>query len=181
MSGKHSYSNVTNWHHDCNLGIQPSQIQVGAIRLGDCRRTVRCFTGIFVSFPWYSHVLPSLPDFQRHHTLFLTRHSKPCNGDLLCSLFLDFHFTQIRQTASFLFPLSLHWSSDLLTMWISCTIWISMFLVRYNHVSLTVDDINLRATATTSLSTRGVTIPIYLVISATDSLWQCAVVFNMYQ
>ena len=74
-------SQMDPWHHDCNLGIQPSQIQVGTIRLGDRRRTVRRFTGIFVSFPWYSHVLPSLPDFQRHHTLFLTRHSKPCNGD----------------------------------------------------------------------------------------------------
>ena len=39
-------------------------------------------------------------------------------------------------------------------------------------------DINLRATHTTIPSTRGVEIPISLVSSATDSIWQCIVVFK---
>ena len=39
-------------------------------------------------------------------------------------------------------------------------------------------DINLGATATTILSTRGVQIPIYLVISATDSLRRSVVLFK---
>lgn len=34
-----------------------------------------------VLFPQCSCVLPSLPDLQRRHTLFLARHSKPRNGD----------------------------------------------------------------------------------------------------
>ena len=41
-----------------------------------------------------------------------------------------------------------------------------------------VYDINLRATHTTILSIRGVTIPIYLVSSATDSIRQCVVLFK---
>ena len=39
-------------------------------------------------------------------------------------------------------------------------------------------DINLGATHTTMLSTRGVTIPIYLVSSTMDSIWQCVVLFK---
>ena len=39
-------------------------------------------------------------------------------------------------------------------------------------------DINLRATHTMILSIRGVTIPIYLVSSATDSIRQCVVLFK---
>ena len=39
-------------------------------------------------------------------------------------------------------------------------------------------DINLRATLTMILSIRGVTIPIYLVSSATDSIRQCIVLFK---
>ena len=39
-------------------------------------------------------------------------------------------------------------------------------------------DINLRATTTTILSIRGVTIPIYLVSSATDSIRQLIVLFK---
>ena len=39
-------------------------------------------------------------------------------------------------------------------------------------------DINLRATHTTIPSIRGVTIPIYLVSSATDSIRQSVVVFK---
>ena len=39
-------------------------------------------------------------------------------------------------------------------------------------------DINLRATHTTILSIRGVTIPIYLVSSTTDSIRQCVVLFK---
>ena len=39
-------------------------------------------------------------------------------------------------------------------------------------------DINLRATTTMILSIRGVTIPIYLVISATDSIKQSVVLFK---
>ena len=41
-----------------------------------------------------------------------------------------------------------------------------------------VYDINLRATHTTILSIRGVTIPIYLVSSATDSIRRSAVLFK---
>ena len=44
-------------------------------------------------------------------------------------------------------------------------------MVQYNLASSFVYNINLRATTTTSLSTKGVTIPIYLVISIMDSLW----------
>ena len=54
-------------------------------------------------------------------------------------------------------------------------------LVRYDLVALSIDllyDINLRATHTMIPSTRGVEIHISLVSSATDSIWQCVVVFK---
>ena len=59
--------------------------------------------------------------------------------------------------------------------------------VRYNLVLLPhtirsalalMYNINLRATSTTILSIRGVTIPIYLVSSATDSIRWCVVLFK---
>ena len=50
-----------------------------------------------------------------------------------------------------------------------CTIWVSSSLLY---------DINLGAMHTTILSIRGVTIPIYLVSSTTDSIRQCIVLFK---
>ena len=44
--------------------------------------------------------------------------------------------------------------------------------------SALINNTNLRATTTTTLSTRGVTIPIYLVSSATDSIRQCIVLLK---
>ena len=67
------------------------------------------------------------------------------------------------------------------------TIW-SCSCVRYNLVlfpctiqsgCVLVYDINLGATHTTILSTRGVTIPIYLVSSATDSIRRRVVLFKL--
>ena len=57
-----------------------------------------------------------------------------------------------------------------------CTIW-SLACGEYSFLY----DINLRATTTTILSIRGVTIPINLVSSATDSIRQSVVLFNLYQ
>ena len=51
--------------------------------------------------------------------------------------------------------------------------------VRYDLVSITVYDINLGATTTTILSTWGVTIPIGLVSSATDSIERRVVLFKL--
>ena len=53
--------------------------------------------------------------------------------------------------------------------WSPCTIWSGRFLLY---------DINLGATHTMILSTRGVTIPIYLVSSSTDSIKRCVVLFK---
>ena len=50
--------------------------------------------------------------------------------------------------------------------------------VQYDLVSASWCDIHLRATTTTILSTRGVTIPIDLVSSATDSFRQRVVLFK---
>ena len=64
---------------------------------------------------------------------------------------------------------------------------VCLILVRYDLVSLSYTirscgsflyDINLRATHTTILSIRGVTIPIYLVSSATDSIRRRVVLFK---
>ena len=51
-------------------------------------------------------------------------------------------------------------------------------LVRYHLAVISLYDINLRATDTTILSIRGVTIPIYFVSSATDSIRQRIVLFK---
>ena len=48
-------------------------------------------------------------------------------------------------------------------------------------LSIPMYDTYLRATYTTTSSIRGVSIPIYLVSSTTDSLWRSVVVFNLYQ
>ena len=79
---------------------------------------------------------------------------------------------QIHRTASFLFfslPLITKpmYNTDLFRS--LCTIW-SRGCFMY--------DINLRATTTMILSIRGVTIPIYLVISATDSIKRSVVLFK---
>ena len=53
-------------------------------------------------------------------------------------------------------------------------------MLRYN-LAVPMYDTHLRATHTTTSSTRGVQIPIYLVSSTTDSLWQSTVVLKLYQ
>ena len=90
--------------------------------------------------------------------------------------------TQIHQTALFPYnPLNpFHWSP--------CMIWSNPRPV-YNTIcrsrpctihfeSPSLYDINHQATTTTILSIRGVTIPIDLVSSATDSIRQCIVLFK---
>ena len=59
-----------------------------------------------------------------------------------------------------------------------CTIWSRGSLCMIQSLHLDLYDIYLWATHTTILSIRGVTIPIYLVSSATDSIRQSAVVFK---
>ena len=60
-----------------------------------------------------------------------------------------------------------------------CTIWSAgLRLVRYHLTVISLYDINLRATNTTTLSTRGVTIPIGFVSSTTDSIRQHVVLFK---
>ena len=87
----------------------------------------------------------------------------------------DFIISQIRWTASFLLLLSHHRSPvryDLAHIVRYDTILCLRLSLRerFDLVSVFVYDINLRATTTTILSTRGVTIPIDLVSSATDSI-----------
>ena len=53
-----------------------------------------------------------------------------------------------------------------------------LFCVRYNLATFSMYNINLRATHTTILSIRGVTIPIDLVSSATNSIRQRVVLFK---
>ena len=88
------------------------------------------------------------------------------------------HFTtQTRWTALFPFSLSPHPEAHVrydLTSW-PCTIWSGGLFEFWMY------DINLRATHTTILSIRGVTIPIYLVSSATDSIRQRVVLFKPVQ
>ena len=79
--------------------------------------------------------------------------------------------TQIRRTASFL-TFFLPSPKPLYD-----TIW-RLLLVRYDLVDYPLYDINLGATHTTILSTRGVQIPIDLVSSTTDSFWRCVVLFK---
>ena len=57
------------------------------------------------------------------------------------------------------------------------TIWL-IFLDAIWTSGVLLYDINLRATHTTILSTKGVTIPIYLVSSTMDSIKQCVVLFK---
>ena len=52
--------------------------------------------------------------------------------------------------------------------------------VRYDLAGFVLYNINLRATTMTSLSTRGVTIPIDLVISTTGLFMKTAAVYNVY-
>ena len=87
------------------------------------------------------------------------------------------------------------WTSLYYADTLDCFIFLSLFpspeaLVQYNLVGLLCTirsgssfgfhlyNINLWATHTTILSTRGVTIPIYLVSSATDSIRLCVVLFK---
>ena len=69
------------------------------------------------------------------------------------------------------------------TIWWPCMIRCDLMMgvasfVRYDLVSAFWYDIHLRATTTMILSIRGVTIPIDLVSSATDSFRQCVVLFK---
>ena len=80
---------------------------------------------------------------------------------------------QIHWTASFLssLPPPPHWSHILVTIGISLYDTILMVTwVQYDLSGLVLYNINLGATTMTSLSTRGVTIPINLVISTTGLL-----------
>ena len=87
----------------------------------------------------------------------------PKRGVMLRS---DYTLMQIHQTASFLcYPNSFHHSP--------CTIRSEGFCCGVLY------DINLGATHTTILSTRGVEIPISLVSSATDSIQRCVAVFKV--
>ena len=89
-----------------------------------------------------------------------------------CVMF-GLHFTtQIHQTASFPFLSSLTPKPMYNTIWS-----ISLSMIQASGVLLY--DINLGATHTTILSIRGVTIPIYLVSSTTDSIKQCIVLFKL--
>ena len=92
---------------------------------------------------------------------------------------------QTRRTASFSFLVSVSPHQSPCTIWsgnalIYNTIWwcshVRYDLVLFGLVSMY--DINLGATHTTILSIGGVTIPIYLVSSTTDSIRQCIVLFK---
>ena len=82
------------------------------------------------------------------------------------SSFLPYTEAHVRYDLA-VFPTASHVWYDLAMS--SCTIWSS---------SSFLYDINLRATHTTLLSTRGVKIPIYLVSSTTDSIRRCVVLFK---
>ena len=88
---------------------------------------------------------------------------------LLCS---GLYFTlQIHRTASFPFSYFPH---------IEAHVWYDLVVaLLYDTICwLLLYNINLRATITTILSIRGVTIPIYLVSSTTDSIRQHVVLFK---
>ena len=87
------------------------------------------------------------------------------------------YYNQIHQTASFLFPPSSHKG---LVYFYNSILLLRLHLTTSCHVRYVSDvailpipmyDTHLRATHTTTSSTRGVQIPIYLVSSTTDSLW----------
>ena len=105
-----------------------------------------------------------------------------------CYIWTSF-YSQICRTASFPFSYPSHRSPCTIrsgAVSICDTIWCCLH-VRYNLVlslcmiqsgAVFMYDINLRATHTTILSTRGVKIPIYLVSSTTDSIRQRVVLFK---
>ena len=81
---------------------------------------------------------------------------------------------------SFLFFPSLKPIYDTNLVWDPCVIWSARLqLVQYYLAVISLYDINLRATTTTILSTRGVMIPIYFVRSATDSIRRRIVLFKL--
>ena len=108
-------------------------------------------------------------------------------GDLMMRM-LRFNWTspitQIHWTATFTFSsfLTPKPMYDMIWAVLPCTIHFSgcskFFLVRYALGNCSMYDINLRATHTTILSTRGVKIPINLVSSATDSIRRHVVLFK---
>ena len=92
-------------------------------------------------------------------------------------------FTYFADTLDCLFPSPLFLPPkpmyDTICQLQPCTIWIwSQSYVWYNLAVSTMYDINLGATNTTILSTRGVTIPICFVSSTTDSIRQRVVLFK---
>ena len=106
---------------------------------------------------------------------------------LLCSDFTS--LCRYVGLPRFLFPLPpLHrspcmiWSGWVLVLF-PCMMWSGWVLVLFpcmiQSSPALMYDINLRATYTTILSIRGVTIPIYLVSSATDSIRRCIVLFKL--
>ena len=89
-------------------------------------------------------------------------------------------------------PFLLHSPHMAMMIWISCMIQILLlFCIQYKSLVIScmiqlcwlplVQYQSPRATTMTSTSIRGVTIPIYLVISTMDSLCQSAVVLKLYQ
>ena len=99
-----------------------------------------------------------------------TNTTQNCLTSMLCFNQTS-HTSQIHGTAFFLLLSSFHWSP--------CTIWSDNFdHVQYNLTTLMVYNINLGATNTTLLSTRGVIIPICFISSTTHSLRRRIVLFK---
>ena len=117
-----------------------------------------------------------------------------CSGGIwrFCDNLLHFSFSlpyymQTCWTAPFLYPPSSHRDNVLLQFDLTATIsschltscMISIWCCN-TILSIPMYNIHLRATHTTTSSSRGVQIPIYLVSSTTDSLCRSTVVFNLY-
>ena len=113
----------------------------------------------------------------------------PKRGVMLCS-FLSFALLH-ADTSDCPFPLLPHphiracvllWFNLTATILSYCLMPCTISIWCCNTIlSIPMYDTYLRATYTTTSSIRGVSIPIYLVSSTTDSLWQSIVVFNLYQ
>ena len=114
--------------------------------------------------------------------------SSPCQGTSSLESHLS-HFdqtslnTQIRQTASFTFSSppypEAHVRYNLVALFVRYDLASFLGPFWYNTIwQGLLYDINLRATHTTILSIRGITIPIYLVSSTTDSIRRHVVLFK---
>ena len=97
---------------------------------------------------------------------------KPGDGIEICYDSIGLHFTmQMHRTALFLFSFL---PSTEAPVWYDLAIFLGMIWVGGSFLY----NINLRATHTTTLSIRGVTISIYLVSSTTDSIRLHVVLFK---